>query len=117
MAQKKGGNMNPASLANLVPPIAKGEVRNPNGRKGKDGTGGVTLKGEFKRYLQGRSVEERDAVWTGLWTKAMLGDVAAIKLWVELNGEKIIEDVQVDTGDKGPKIIIQMPPMENNVEG
>lgn len=115
MAGKKGANLNPASLANLKP-IAKGECRNPNGRKGKDGNGGITLKGEFRNYIKNISEDERNAVWTGLYTKAMLGDVAAIKLWVELNGERVVEDVQVDTGSNGPKIIIQMPAMENNDE-
>ena len=113
MAGKKGANLNPASLANLKP-IAKGECRNPHGRKGADGKGGITLKGEFRDYIKNATKEQRDAVWVGLWNKAMSGDVAAIKLWVELNGERIVDDVQVDTGSNGPKIIIQMPAMENN---
>jgi hypothetical protein len=113
MAQKKGGNLNPASLANLKP-IPKGTCLNPNGRKGADGKGGVTLKSEFRNYIKSITTEERNAVWAGLYSKAMMGDVAAIKLWVELNGERVVDDVQVYTGSNGPKIIIQMPPMEND---
>lgn len=111
MAQKKGGKLNPASLANLVPPVAKGEVRNKFGRKGKDGTGGITLKGEFKKYIQNISEDERNAVWTGLYTKAMLGDVAAIKLWVELNGEQVNE--QKIEATSGAQIVINIPQAED----
>lgn len=107
MAQKKGGNLNPKSLANLVDPIKPGEVRNPYGRKGKDGKGGITLKGEFRDYIKSISAEERNAVWIGLYTKAMLGDVAAIKLWVELNGEQINE--QLVQSESGAKIVINIP--------
>lgn len=115
MAQKKGGNISPASLANLVPPVAKGEVRNPHGRKGKDGTGGITLKGEFRDFIKRVSKDERDAVWIGLMTKAMQGDTQAIKLWVELNGEVVNEQVQVQ--DNGTRIIIQMPPKDESSDG
>lgn len=104
--------INPASLANLRP-IKEGEVKNKFGRKGKSGTGGLSLKGEFRDYIQNATKEQRDAVWVGLWNKAMSGDVAAIKLWVELNGERVVDDVHVDTGSNGPKIIIQMPAMED----
>ena len=109
MAQKKGGNLNPASLANLKP-IAKGECRNPYGRKGKDGTGGITLKGEFRDYIKNATKEQRDAVWVGLWNKAMSGDVAAIKLWVELNGEQVNE--QKVEATSGAQIVINIPPAE-----
>lgn len=111
MSQKKGGNLNPASLANLVKPIEKGEVRNPYGRKGKDGKGGITLKGEFRNYIQNISKEERDAVWLGLYTRAMSGDVAAIKLWVELNGEQVNE--QLVQSESGAKIVINIPKAED----
>lgn len=110
MAQKKGGNISPASLANLVPPVAKGEVRNPHGRKGKDGTGGITLKGEFRDFIKRVSRDERDAVWIGLMTKAMQGDTQAIKLWVELNGEQVNE--QLVLSESGAKIVINIPKAE-----
>lgn len=110
MAQKKGGNLNPASLANLKS-IEKGEVRNPHGRKGKDGKGGITLKGEFRDYIQSATKEQRDAVWIGLWNKAMSGDVAAIKLWVELNGEQVNE--QLVQSESGAKIVINIPKAED----
>ena len=102
--------VNPASLANLKPNKG-GEVANIYGRRGKSGTGGLSLKNEFKKFITNISEDERNAVWTGLYTKAMLGDVAAIKLWVELNGEQVNEQVQVQ--DNGTRIIIQMPPKDD----
>jgi len=91
--------------------IKPGEVKNPYGRKGKDGTGGVSLKNEFKSYLNRLSQSERDAVWTGLFTKAMLGDVPALKMWVELNGEQINE--QKIEATAGAQIIINIPQAED----
>ena len=91
--------------------IKPGEVKNPYGRKGKDGTGGVSLKKEFKAYLNRLSVAERDAVWTGLYTKAMLGDVPALKMLVELNGEQVNEQ-RIDAG-AGAQIVINIPQAED----
>lgn len=110
MPPRKGANMNPKSINNLKP-IAKGEVKNPYGRKGKDGKGGLSLKNEFKRFIENMEEADRDAVWAGLWMRATTGDVSAIKLFVELNDEKIVSDAPPAT-DNGPKIIIQIPEIE-----
>lgn len=90
--------------------IQKGEIKNPYGRKGKDGTGGVSLKQEFKNFLNRLSPDERDAIWIGLMTKAMTGDVPATKLWVELNGEQVNE--QKVEATSGAQIVINIPPAE-----
>lgn len=90
--------------------IKKGEIKNPYGRKGKDGTGGVSLKQEFKNFLNRLSPDERDAIWIGLMTKAMTGDVPATKLWVELNGEQVNE--QKVEATSGAQIVINIPPAE-----
>lgn len=109
---KNPANLNPAGLANLKP-VVKGEVRNPAGRKGKDGKGGFSLKESYRRYLSTLDENAQNAVWTGLYLKATTGDVPAIKLFVEMNGELVNEQIQVQ--DNGAKIIIQMPPMEDIV--
>lgn len=102
-----GSGSNPVSKANLIP-AKPGDIKNPNGRKGKDGTKGLSLKNEFKQYINRISADERDAVWTGLYTKAMMGDVAAIKLWVELNGERVVDDIATET-DTGIRVNITLP--------
>lgn len=90
--------------------IKPGQVLNAAGRKGKDGTGGVSLKQEFKNFLNRLSPDERDAIWIGLMTKAMTGDVPATKLWVELNGEQVNE--QKVEATSGAQIVINIPPAE-----
>lgn len=90
--------------------IKPGEVKNPYGRKGKDGMGGVSLKKEFKAFLNRMTTEERDAVWMGLMTKAMMGDVPATKLWVELNDEQVNE--QRVEAEAGAQIVINIPTIE-----
>ena len=80
-------------LANLKP-MKKGDpCRGPNGRKGNDGKGGVSLKTEFKQWLNATPKADRDGIWFGLMQKAKSGDERAIKLWVELNGE-VVNDQQ-----------------------
>lgn len=91
--------------------IQKGEIKNPWGRKGKDGNGGVSLKNEFKAFLNRLSQDDRDAVWAGLFSKAMMGDVPALKMWVELNGEQINE--QLVQSESGAKIVINIPKAED----
>lgn len=91
--------------------IKPGEVKNPYGRKGKNGTGGVSLRTEFKAYLNRLSVDERDAVWAGLYNKAMLGDVPALKMLVELNGEQVNE--QKIEAASGAQIVINIPQAED----
>lgn len=106
-------NLNPAGLANLKP-ATKGEVRNPAGRKGKDGTGGFSLKESYRRFLSTMDQDAQNAVWSGLYLKACGGDVPAIKLFVELNGEIVNEQVQVQ--DNGTRIVIQMPPKDDGTD-
>lgn len=109
---KNPKKLNPAGLANLKP-VQKGECRNPWGRKGKQGDGGLSLKESYRKFLNHLSEDEQNAVWMGLYTKAMLGDVQAIKLFVEMNGEQVNEQVQVQ--DNGTRIVIQMPPKDDEV--
>lgn len=102
----------PALLAaNVDTRIKPGEVKNPYGRKGKDGQGGVSLKHEFKAFLNRLSVDERDAVWNGLYMKAMTGDVPALKMLVELNGE-VVNEQQIEA-TSGAQIVINIPPTED----
>lgn len=105
--------LNPAGIANLNP-VKKGEVRNPYGRKGANGAGGFSLKESYRRYLSTLDEDAQNAVWTGLYLKACGGDVPAIKLFVELNGEIVNEQVQVQ--DNGTRIIIQMPPKDDGTD-
>lgn len=79
-----------ASLANLIP-IQPGEVRNKYGRAGKDGTGGFSLKATLKNYLNNLPKAEKDNFFSGLYRKVREGDVAAIKLIAELNGEMVTQ--------------------------
>ena len=111
---KNPKSLNPAGLANLKP-VQKGECRNPWGRRGKDQNSGFSLKESYRRFLSTLDEDAQNAVWTGLYVKATTGDVAAIKLFVEMNGEVVSEQVQVQ--DNGTRIIIQMPPKDDSVEG
>ena len=90
-------------------PIAKGEVRNPYGRKGKSGLGGVSLKTSFKAYIASLDKYAQNDVWEGLYRRCCSGDPAAIKLLVSLNDEcpDYIPEVQ---GEQAPHITIVMPP-------
>lgn len=106
--------LNPTGIANLKP-VVKGEVRNKYGRKGKDGNGGFSLKESYRKFLSTLDEDAQNAVWTGLYIKATSGDVSAIKLFVEMNGEIVNEQVQVQ--DNGTRIIIQMPPKDDGIEG
>jgi hypothetical protein len=96
------GNGNPKSMANLKM-IKPGEVRNPNGRKGA-----FSLKTSYKKWLSTMDEPARNAMWDALYVKACSGDTKAIAMIIELNDERVIEDVQVDT-DNGVKISITMP--------
>ena len=94
-------------LANLKP-VRKGEIRNPNGRRGKDGLGGFSLKEHLKRMLAKMGPDERDAFISGLLIKAAGGDVAAFKLVMEMNGE----GDGITQEDGGLRINVTLPPKE-----
>lgn len=94
MSKKKP--MHPNSLANLTP-VQKGQILNPDGKKGKTGDKGLSLKASYKKYINSLPASDHDKIWAGLFHKCRTGDVAAIRLLVELNDEQVNEKV-VDSG-------------------
>lgn len=100
---------NQKSLDNLVP-LKKGQVLNPWGRKGKSGTGGVSLKNSYQKFLNMLSPEHRQAIWDGLYRRACSGDATAIKLMVTLNGE--CPEFNQSTDSQAPQLTIVMPPKD-----
>jgi len=92
-------------------PAKPGDVRNPWGRAGKNGMGGLSLKTNFRNWLNRIPEAQRQAIWDGLYRKACSGDAAAIKLMVSLNDE--CPDFQPDTTtDTSNQVTIVMPPKE-----
>lgn len=81
---KKG--VNPKSLANLRPNLT-GAVTNPYGPKGKNGTGGFSLKTALKKQLSELSDVEKDKFFVGLIMRALKGDEKSIRLILEMNDE------------------------------
>jgi len=100
-------NGNPKNLK----PNYEGRNINPMGRKGKDGTKGLSLKGSYKKFLENMPIEEHDKVWLGLLRKCRDGDTAAIKLMIELNGEQV-NDKLLDVVESSAKIVINIPHIE-----
>jgi hypothetical protein len=98
--------MSPNSLSNLRP-IVSGEVRNSWGRNGKDGNGGMSLKSSYKEYINKLPNTEHDKIWSGLFQKCRSGDVAAIRLLVELNDEQINEKMVISGNGLGVVILPQ----------
>ena len=84
--------------------------RNPWGRRGKSGKEGLSLKNSYREYMGQLDDDERDAIWRGLVMKGRMGDVPAIKLIIELNGEQVNEKVVIP--DDGTRILIHMPAQE-----
>lgn len=103
--------LNPASLANLQP-IKAGEVKNKYGRKGKDGTKGLSLKNLLKARLAKMEKDEIDSFFEGLLLKARDGDHQAMKLLLLMNDEPL-ESVKVEA-DTGVRIQITMPAKDND---
>lgn len=100
---------NPKGNVKNLKPIQPGECRNPHGRKGKDGTGGMSLKGELKAHLNRLTQAQRENFFNGLIAKCIEGDVNAIKLATLMNDEPL-EAVRVDAeADNGVRISISMP--------
>lgn len=100
---------NPKSMANLKP-TKKGDVLNPYGRGGKDGTKGLSLKNLLKARLAKMEKDEIDSFFEGLLLKARDGDHQAMKLLLLMNDEPL-ESVKVEA-ESGVKISISIPPKE-----
>lgn len=105
------GNGNPKSMANLKP-TKKGDVLNPYGRGGKDGTKGLSLKNLLKARLAKMEKDEIDSFFEGLLLKARDGDHQAMKLLLLMNDEPL-ESVKVEA-DTGVRIQITMPAKDND---
>ena len=105
--------VNERSLANLVH-IPKGKCMNPNGRAGKDGKGKtrLTLKGMMTTFLDTLSEDQRNLFFMGLYSKAINGDVQAIKLMAQLNDE-FNTTTQVEVGDSA-KVVVMIPKIETD---
>ena len=99
-----------SNLATLKP-CQKGEVRNPYGRKGKSGKGGLMLKTEYQAWLASLSEDQRKLVWNALYAKACNGDIQAIKLLVSMNNENP-DYIPEETADTAPTVTIVMPTKE-----
>lgn len=102
--------MHPNSLANLTP-VQKGQILNPDGKKGKTGDKGLSLKASYKKYINSLPPSDHDKIWAGLFHKCRTGDVAAIRLLVELNDEQVNEKITAE--DDGARIIIHIPKQED----
>lgn len=91
-----------------------GNNLNPWGRTGKDGTKGFSLKSSYKRWLKTLPPEEQNKVWSGLFLKAKRGDIAAIKLFIELNDEVINSQrlLPDEVGGTTNQLIINIPAKE-----
>ena len=101
------GPGNPSKLN----PMKKGDpTRNPYGRKGKDGTGGFSLLGSYRKFIEAAPKESIDAIWQGLIFKAQTGDVKSIELLLRMRNESII--AETNNIESGPQIIINMPAKE-----
>lgn len=107
---KRKREIHPNSLANLTP-VQKGEIKNPHGKKGKSGTGGLSLKTSYKRYINSLPASDHDKIWAGLFHKCRTGDVAAIRLLIELNDEQVNEKITAE--DDGARIVIHIPKQED----
>lgn len=99
-----------ANRASLKP-CTKGEVRNPYGRKGKSGTGGLCLKKEYANWMASLSEDQRKLVWNALYIKACNGDIQAIKLLVSMHNENP-DYMPEETADAAPTVTIVMPTKE-----
>lgn len=84
---KRGNKPSAKSLANLRP-AQKGEVRNPWGTKGKNGDS-LRLKQSYRDFMTNISDKDKIAVWQGLLDEGKKGNVAAIKMLIELGGEQV----------------------------
>lgn len=104
------------SLANLKPQKKGEPAHNPNGRKGADGTGGLSLKNKFRKYMQSLSPEAHDAIWFGLIAQAQNGNTAAIKMIIELGGEQVNDQLIEMDSDK-PNITIKIIDSKENNGG
>jgi hypothetical protein len=104
--------LTPAQLANLRP-MQKGQPTvGPNGRKGNDGKGGVSLLASYRKFIQDAPPGMTNAIWMGLAAKAQSGDVKAIELFVRLNGESIVSETNTNEIASGTQVIINVPKME-----
>lgn len=84
---RRGNVPSANSLANLRP-AKKGDVRNPWGSKGKNGDA-LTLKRSYREYMNALSDADKMGVWHGLLEEGKKGNVAAIKMMIELGGEQV----------------------------
>lgn len=102
------GKPNPQNLI----PMKKGDpTRNPNGRKGKNGKGGFSILGAFRKQINEMDPIEFKMVLNGLIEKAMSGDTKAIELLIKINAEKIEGDTNAPLTNT---VIINMPNQESN---
>lgn len=102
---------NPKGNPQNLNPNYEGKNINPAGRKGKNGDKGLSLKGSYKKFLEKLAPEDHDKVWLGLLRKCRDGDVASIKLMIELNGEQV-NDKLLDAVESSAKIVINIPHIE-----
>lgn len=90
-------------------PIKKGQVLNPDGRKGKNGKKGFSILGAFRNQIN-NEMDPMDfkMILNGLCDKAKAGDTKAIELLIKINNEKIEADNN-NAQFNGPTLIIHMP--------
>ena len=103
-------------IANLKP-VAKGQVLNPSGRKGKLGDKGFSFVDTWRMTLQRMDPVDRDNLLIGLLRKVIEGDLNAIRLAVDLNLEQVGLGAMVNQAieDGGVRISVAMPAKEPDV--
>lgn len=102
-------------MANLKP-VQKGQVLNPNGRKGKNGDKGFSFVETWRQTLQRMDPVDRDNILLGLLRRVIEGDLNAIRLAVDLNLEQVGLGAMVNQAieDGGVRISVAMPPKEQD---
>lgn len=73
--------------------------------------GNLGWKASYRYYVQMLPPQAKNAVWQGLLGQAQMGNVAAIKMLIELGGEQVSEIVNPNTG--AAQIIINIPKTED----
>lgn len=83
------------------------------GRHNKQGTGGLSFKTLLRAYMDSLPPKELLHFYDGLYTKALSGDVAAIKLMAELNDEFKTNNLQIDSA---AKVVVMVPQIATDDE-
>ena len=101
------GKGNPSKLI----PMKKGDpTRNPAGRAGKSGTGGLSLLASYRKFINEAPPGMVQGIWMGLVSRAQAGDTKAVELIVRLNQEAIVPTMeQADAANRGITITIVDP--------